>query len=68
MQHTWCFAVPFTLSETQVLLMSSSEELDIESIEAEDDEDLPPHSAYEELVEVETLAVTKLNIDWSAEK
>ena len=51
-----------------MLHISSSEELDVESIEAEGD-DLPSHSpAYEELVEVVSCTVAKLNIDWPSEK
>ncbi len=45
------------------LLLSTSEEVDVESV------DSPPQSPqYEELLEVVTRAVTKLNIDWPAEK
>ncbi len=46
------------------LLLSSSKEVDVESVE-----DSPPQSPqYEELLEVVTCAVAKLNIDWPAEK
>ncbi len=46
------------------LLLSSSEEVDVESVEY-----LPLQSPqYEELLEVVTRAVAKLNIDWPAEK
>lgn len=52
-----------------MLALSSSEEVDIVSIEAEDLEDSPPLSpAYEELVEFVTCVIAKLNIDWPAEK
>lgn len=47
-----------------MLQVSSSKELDVESIEAGKVEDSPPHSpACEELVEVVRSAVAKLNID-----
>lgn len=47
-----------------MLAFSSSEEVVIVSIEAGDLEDLPPLSpAYEELVEIVTCAMAKLNID-----
>ncbi|ROL23517.1 hypothetical protein DPX16_18785 [Anabarilius grahami] len=56
-------------SEAPVLHISSSEELDVESIEAGDVEDSPPHSSlYEKLVEIVTCAVARLNIDWPAER
>ncbi len=46
------------------LLLSSSEEVDAESVE-----NSPPQSPqYEELLEVVTRAVAKLNIDWPTEK
>lgn len=52
-----------------MLQLSSSEDLDVVSIDAEDFEDSPPHTpAYEELMEVMTRAVAKLNIEWPAEK
>lgn len=38
------FAIPSALSEAPVLQVSSSEELEIESIEAGEVDDLPPHS------------------------
>ncbi len=45
------------------LLLSSFEEVDVESV------DSPPQSPqYEEILEVVTHAVAKLNIDWPAEK
>ncbi len=51
-------------SAGSALLLSSSEEVDVESIKQVS----PPHShQYEELVEVLTRAVAKLNIDWPAE-
>ncbi|MGL5405218.1 MAG: hypothetical protein ACRDAX_00050, partial [Propionibacteriaceae bacterium] len=47
--------------------LSSSEEL--ESVSVRETEDSPPQSrAYEELVEVVTRAVEKLNIDWPSER
>lgn len=63
-----CAAVP-TLGEAAVLHISSSEELDIESIDTGEAEDSLPHSsAYEEQVEVVSRVVARLNIDWPAEK
>ena len=54
--------------EEPMLELSGSEELDILGIEAGECERSPPHSpAYEELLEVVTRAVAKLNIDWPAE-
>ncbi len=45
------------------LLIFSSEEVDVESFD-----DVPSHSPqYEELVDVNTCAVAKLNINWPAE-
>ncbi len=53
--------------EAHTLQLSDSEELD--AANARDTEDSPPQSrAYEELVEVVTRAVEKLNIDWPAER
>ncbi len=53
--------------EAHTLQLSDSEELD--AANARDTEDSPPQSrAYEELVEVVTRAVEKLNIDWTAER
>ena len=59
-------AVPSTQGEGSTLRLSSSEEeVDVESL----DRDSPPHSPqYEELLEVVTRAVAKLNIDWPTEK
>lgn len=52
-------------SESLMLELSSSEELEVLSIEAGDIEDSPPSSpAYEELVEVVSWEVAKLNIEW----
>lgn len=49
--------------------LSSSEELDIFSIKASDLYDSSAHSLrYEELVEVITRTMVKLNIDWPAKK
>lgn len=60
-----CSAASSTLSEGPVLMLSSSEELDVLSIEAGGIEDLPsPSPSYEEPVEVITRAVAKLNITW----
>ncbi len=47
------------------LLLSSSEEVDVKSV---DDESHPQSPQYEELMEVVTRAVAKLNISWPAEK
>ncbi len=47
----------------------SSEEVDVMSVNTDKTVDSPPQSiAYEELVEVVTRAVVKLNIEWPAEK
>ncbi|KAK9959463.1 hypothetical protein ABG768_009588, partial [Culter alburnus] len=50
---------------TPMLNISSSEEVDVESVD-----DVPPSAlpAYEELLEVVTRAVEKLNIEWPVEK
>lgn len=61
--------LPDEMSESLMLVLSSSEELDILSIDAGDIEDSPPLSpAYEELLEVVTHAVNMLNVDWPVEK
>ncbi|XP_067278254.1 uncharacterized protein [Pseudorasbora parva] len=52
--------------ESPVLHLSSSEEVDVESIETEDSPLQSP--ACEELVEVLTRAVARLNIDWPTER
>lgn len=58
-----------TLSENPMLALSSFEEVDIVSIEAGESDDSPPVSPdYEELVEIVTHSVAKLNIYWPAEK
>lgn len=50
-----------------MLSVSGSEELDVLSIEASDLGDSPAYSPQcEELVEVVTRTVAKLNIDWLA--
>ncbi len=55
--------------KAQTLQLSDSEELDVASANAIYTEDSPPQShAYEELVEVLTRAVERLNIDWPAER
>ncbi len=62
-------AVSSPRREGQVLHLSSSEEVDVMSVDTEETADSPPQSlAYEELVEVVTHTVAKLNIEWSAEK
>lgn len=51
-----------------MLQLSSSKDVDVLNITAGETKVLPPHSpAYEELVEVVTRAVTKLNFDWLTE-
>lgn len=61
-------AVSSPRKEIPALNISSSEELDVEGA-GEGDEGPPSSSpAYEELLEVVTWAVEKLNIDWPAEK
>ncbi|ROI78118.1 Deleted in malignant brain tumors 1 protein [Anabarilius grahami] len=63
------FVIPSALIEVPVLNVSSSEELDVKSIDAAESEDTPFHSpAYEELMEVVTRAVAKLNLEWPAER
>ncbi|ROL49822.1 hypothetical protein DPX16_1193 [Anabarilius grahami] len=50
-------------------MASSSEELDVVSVATGESEDSPLHSpASEELLEVLSRAVARLNIDWPAEK
>lgn len=52
-----------------MLQLSTSEEVDVLSIEAGEMESPPPHPpAYEELLEVVTHAVAKLNISWPCER
>lgn len=52
-----------------MLVLSSSDEVDIVSLEAGKLEDSPPLSpAFDELVEAVTHAVVKLYIDWLAKK
>lgn len=52
-----------------MLILSSSEELDIVSTGAGEFEDLPSLSpAFEELVEVVTQAVAKFNTDWQVKQ
>lgn len=56
-------------SESIMLGLSSSEELDVPSIDAGDIGDLPAISPQnEELMEVVSRAVSKLNTEWPAEK
>lgn len=53
-------------SESLMLQLSSSEELDVLSTDAGKVEDLPPHSpAYKELVEFITHAMAKLDTEVS---
>ncbi len=62
-------AVSAPQREGQALRLSSSEEVDVMGIDTDETVDSPPQSiAYEELVEVVTRAVVKLNIEWPAEK
>lgn len=57
------------LGEAPVLQLSSYEELNVVSIKTGEDEDSPPHTpVYEELLEVVTHAVARLNVDWPAKK
>lgn len=61
-------AVSFSQSEVPELRLFSSQELDVVSVDA-GDEDSSSHSpAYEELLEVVTSAVEKLKIEWPAER
>ncbi len=61
-------AVSSSPIEAQTLQLSDSEELDVVSANAMYTEDSPHQHAYEELVEVVTRAVERLNIDWPAER
>lgn len=64
-----CSAAFSAQSEHLILSASSSEVLNVLSIEASDLGDSPAHSPqYEELVEVVTCAVVKVNIEWPAER
>ena len=56
--------------ESPMLELSASEEVDVLSIEGGDfGDDSPPHvPAYEELVEVVSRAVARLNISWPHER
>ncbi len=64
-----CLAASSTQEENPMFELSDSEELDVLSIEAgEIAESSPLHShAHEELVDVLTPAVAKLNINWPQE-
>ncbi|KAI2654668.1 enzymatic polyprotein [Labeo rohita] len=57
-------AVSFPRGMGSTLHLSSSEEVDVESV---DEVSAPQSPQYEELLEVVTCAVAKLNIDWPAE-
>ncbi len=60
--------VSFASGEGSVLHLSSSEEEDDEGTNKDESVDLPPQSIlFEELLEVVTRAVAKLNIDWPTE-
>lgn len=63
-------AVPSHQGEGSTLCLSSSREFDVEGADVDETVDLlPPQSIqYEELLEVVTQVVTKLNIGWPAEK
>jgi hypothetical protein len=61
------FAVSSPRAEAPMLQLSSSEELDVVSVETGDIEDSSSHSPeHEELMEVLTRAVSKLSIEWPA--
>lgn len=52
-----------------MLYLSGSKELDVVSMDPGDVVDSPPHTpAYEELIEVITCAVARLNIEWPAKR
>ncbi len=61
--------VSSTPREGSALVLSSSEEGDDSCANQDESVDLPPQSVlFEELLEVVTRAVAKLNIDWPAKK
>lgn len=60
-----CSASSSISSESQMLELSSSEEMEVLSIEAGEIEDSQPSSpAYEDLFDVVSREVAKLNIEW----
>ena len=54
--------------EAPVLQLSSSEELDVVSVEAEPEDSPPQSHAFEELLDVITRAVDRLSIEWSEDR
>ncbi|XDV52443.1 hypothetical protein PO909_021171 [Leuciscus waleckii] len=54
--------------EAPILQLSSSEELDVVSIEAESEDSPPQSHAFEELLDVVTRAVQKLSIEWPEDR
>lgn len=64
-----CSAVSSTPCGAPVLQLSDSDKLDVVSIEAGDIEESPPNThTYEELLEIVTHVISRLNIDRLAEK
>ncbi|ROL50305.1 hypothetical protein DPX16_15134 [Anabarilius grahami] len=62
------FAVSSPQRETPALHLSSSEEVDLGSVGAGEEDSPFSSPAHEELLEVVTRAVAKLQIDWPAER
>ncbi|CAM4670589.1 unnamed protein product [Leuciscus chuanchicus] len=54
--------------EAPILQLSSSEELDVVSIEAESEDSPPQSHAFEELLDVVTRAVHRLSIEWPEDR
>ncbi|XDV54162.1 hypothetical protein PO909_022516 [Leuciscus waleckii] len=54
--------------EAPILQLSSSEELDVVSIEAESEDSPPQSHAFEELLDVITRAVDRLSIEWPEDR
>ncbi|CAM4693006.1 unnamed protein product [Leuciscus chuanchicus] len=54
--------------EAPILQLSSSEELDIVSIDAESEDSPPQSHAFEELLDVITRAVERLSIEWPEDR
>ncbi|CAM4662369.1 unnamed protein product [Leuciscus chuanchicus] len=54
--------------EAPILQLSSSEELDVVSVEAESEDSPPQSHAFEELLDVVTRAVHRLSIEWPEDR
>ncbi|CAM4725499.1 unnamed protein product [Leuciscus chuanchicus] len=61
-------AVSSPLIEAPILQLSSSEELDVVSVEAESEDSPPQSHAFEELLDVITRAVDRLSIEWPEDR